>query len=101
MEVFAAVLGVRWQDLLEDKELWGDDDEAEVEGAMVAALGACVLMSYVPSRLVGLSLTRPHTNGSRDPARGGALGGGGGGRGLCRDDEGTRPHGLQRRVRTI
>ena len=41
MEVFAAVLDVRWEDTLEEGELWGDDDKAEVEAAMASALGTC------------------------------------------------------------
>lgn len=40
VEVFGAVLDVCWEDTLEEGELWGDDDQAEVEAAMASALGA-------------------------------------------------------------
>lgn len=43
MEAYSAVLGVRWEDTLEEGELWGDDDQADVEAAMASAFGACVL----------------------------------------------------------
>lgn len=44
MEAYGALVGLEWQDLLADAELWGDDEEEEVQAAMDAALGACVCL---------------------------------------------------------
>jgi hypothetical protein len=54
MEVFAAALDVRWEDTLEEGELWGDDDQKEVEAAMASALDTCVCIACPPSITAGL-----------------------------------------------